>query len=124
MPFGSHCQYKDFAACVAANSDKDNPQGYCATVQKATEGKCKRMATIDAVQFRNAPPAKLDGIDICRDHLELIGLRAADDGSGDTPAPPADNSPGTLFGHFSTFNDWYQIDSFWEGKFLERIAPG
>jgi HK97 family phage prohead protease len=30
----------------------------------------------------------------------------------------------TLFGHFSVFNTWYEINSLWEGEFLERIAPG
>lgn len=30
----------------------------------------------------------------------------------------------TLFGHFSVFNRWTEIDSAWEGQFLERIAPG
>ena len=34
-----------------------------------------------------------------------------------------DESP-TLFGHFSVFNQWTEIDSAWEGRFLERIAPG
>jgi HK97 family phage prohead protease len=29
----------------------------------------------------------------------------------------------TLFGHFAVFNQWAEIDS-WEGKFLEKIAPG
>ena len=29
----------------------------------------------------------------------------------------------TLFGHFAVFNEWTEIDS-WEGRFLERIAPG
>jgi HK97 family phage prohead protease len=28
-----------------------------------------------------------------------------------------------LFGHFAVFNEWTEIDS-WEGKFMERIAPG
>jgi len=37
VPFGSDCEYKDFDACVAANSDKDNPEGYCATLMDATE---------------------------------------------------------------------------------------
>ena len=31
---------------------------------------------------------------------------------------------GELFGHFAVFNRWTQIDSFWEGNFMERIAPG
>ena len=30
----------------------------------------------------------------------------------------------TLFGHFSVFNRWTEIDSVWEGRFMERIAPG
>jgi hypothetical protein len=35
MPFG---EYKNFAACVAANKDKSNPQAYCATVHKKITG--------------------------------------------------------------------------------------
>ncbi len=30
----------------------------------------------------------------------------------------------TLHGHFSVFDNWYEIDSVVEGRFLERIAPG
>jgi HK97 family phage prohead protease len=40
-------------------------------------------------------------------------------------ADPANPGSGTLmFGYFSTFNEWYEIDSFFEGSFLERVAPG
>lgn len=46
---------------------------------------------------------------------EAVHLRA-DDGDG---------TPGrTLFGHFAVFNRWTEIDSWYEGRFLERIAPG
>lgn len=31
---------------------------------------------------------------------------------------------GQMVGHFSVFDTWYPIRSFWEGDFLERIAPG
>jgi len=31
---------------------------------------------------------------------------------------------GTLSGYFSVHNTWYEVDSLWEGKFLERTAPG
>ena len=31
---------------------------------------------------------------------------------------------GTLEGHFAVFNEWTEIDSMFEGHFLERIAPG
>ncbi|HWA67152.1 MAG TPA: HK97 family phage prohead protease [Mycobacteriales bacterium] len=41
-------------------------------------------------------------------------IRAA---AGDDQAP-------TLFGHFSAVNEWYEIDSMFEGHFLERTAPG
>lgn len=29
-----------------------------------------------------------------------------------------------MVGHFAVFNRWTEIDSFFEGRFLERIAPG
>ena len=29
-----------------------------------------------------------------------------------------------LSGHFAKFNEWTEIDSLWEGRFMERIAPG
>lgn len=31
---------------------------------------------------------------------------------------------GTMYGHFSVFNVWYEINSWWEGNFLERVLPG
>jgi HK97 family phage prohead protease len=30
----------------------------------------------------------------------------------------------TLFGHFARFNEWTEINSMWEGRFMERFAPG
>ena len=36
MPFAG---YKNFDACVAANKDKDNPEAYCAVIQKKVEKK-------------------------------------------------------------------------------------
>ena len=36
----------------------------------------------------------------------------------------SDDGIGRLTGHFSIFDHWYEVDSIWEGKFLERIAPG
>lgn len=36
MPMG---KYPNFASCVKANSSKANPQAYCATIMRATEGK-------------------------------------------------------------------------------------
>lgn len=42
-----------------------------------------------------------------------VELRADDDGGMPTMA-----------GHFTVFNQWAEISSFWEGNFMERIAPG
>lgn len=42
-------------------------------------------------------------------------LREADDGS---------DYIGLLTGHFAVFNRWTEIDSFWEGRFMEQVAPG
>lgn len=52
-------------------------------------------------------------IDVVRG-LPGLELRANGDGG---PMP-------TLFGHFSRFNQWYEIHSWFEGDFLERFAPG
>lgn len=37
---------------------------------------------------------------------------------------PDDGRIGTMFGHFAVFNEWTEIDSWMEGHFMERIAPG
>jgi phage head maturation protease len=34
------------------------------------------------------------------------------------------DGPPILAGHFARFNEWTEIDSFFEGRFMERIAPG
>lgn len=47
----------------------------------------------------------------------LVELRAADE-DGDDDALP------TMFGHFCVFNVWTEIKSWYEGNFLERLAPG
>lgn len=57
----------------------------------------------------------IDDLDIVRAVPPATSLRADDGDSGDL---------GTLHGHFSKFNVWYEINSWWEGKFLERIAKG
>jgi HK97 family phage major capsid protein/HK97 family phage prohead protease len=35
-----------------------------------------------------------------------------------------EQAPPTLAGHFAVFDEWTEIDSMWEGNFMERIAPG
>jgi HK97 family phage major capsid protein/HK97 family phage prohead protease len=61
-------------------------------------------------------PTRLD-IDICRTTSPNVAVRSDGDGNDE-------KSPDVLEGHFSTFNEWYEINSWFEGHFLERIAPG
>jgi HK97 family phage prohead protease len=70
------------------------------------------MTVLDELQA--APPAKLE-VPVVRALDHQTELRAAD---------PDTASPGTLVGEFSLFDQWYEINSYWEGRFLERIAPG
>ncbi|HSM17893.1 MAG TPA: phage major capsid protein [Gemmatimonadales bacterium] len=37
--------------------------------------------------------------------------------------PTTDDTIGTLEGHFAVWNQWAEIDSAWEGNFLERVNP-
>lgn len=39
-------------------------------------------------------------------------------------AETGDDAEPTMFGHFAVFDRWTEIDSMFEGHFLERIAPG
>lgn len=56
---------------------------------------------------RGATPAVLPGSEL------RAAAAAAGEGDGTT-----------MFGHFAVFNEWTEIDSYFEGHFLERIAPG
>lgn len=47
------------------------------------------------------------------------GLHAAPELRADT-----DVTNPVMFGHFSRFDTWYEIDSWFEGRFLERTAAG
>ncbi|MCR4339221.1 MAG: HK97 family phage prohead protease [Gemmatimonadaceae bacterium] len=59
---------------------------------------------VDRVAVRTAAPALLP-------HGELRDASSEGDGT-------------TMFGHFAVFDEWTEIDSWFEGNFLERIAPG
>lgn len=53
MPFGG---YDTFAACVAANKDKDDPDAYCAAIQRAVEGSYRVVAERLGQQFVLSSP--------------------------------------------------------------------
>jgi HK97 family phage major capsid protein/HK97 family phage prohead protease len=69
-------------------------------------------------------------------NAQMAALYASEEASMNETNPPRDNlvramsagyevSDGrTLSGHFARFNEWTLIDSAYEGRFMERIAPG
>jgi len=62
----------------------------------------------------DAPTLTRLDIEVCRDLARRVETRAALN----------ENGMPTMVGHFSVFNVWYEIDSWFEGRFLERVAPG
>lgn len=73
------------------------------------------MTTPDEEALRSAPPATLD-VPVCRALDQSVVVRADDEDS--------DGGLGTMVGHFSLFDSDYEINSWMEGHFIERIAPG
>jgi HK97 family phage prohead protease len=60
-----------------------------------------------------SPKKTLPRDDLFRGNLH--GLEIREDGDDGMPV---------LYGHFCRFNEWTEINSIFEGRFLERIAPG
>jgi HK97 family phage prohead protease len=58
-------------------------------------------------------PPREDLIRAAAPDVEQIELRAASEAGGPVMA-----------GHFAVFNQWTEINSMWEGNFMERFAPG
>lgn len=54
--------------------------------------------------------------DLFRGLVAGVDLRSDDDATTD--------SGSLMFGHFSRFDSWYEIDSWHEGRFMERTATG
>lgn len=69
------------------------------------------------------PPTLLDPPkeDLYRAFRPDVLFRAA---GPDAEDAPDDGRLGTLFGHFTRYGEWVEIDSWWEGHFLERFASG
>lgn len=56
--------------------------------------------------------------------LEIDVVRSSQDSVSVAPSDEESRSPGTMIGNFSVFGSWYEINSSWEGNFIERTAPG
>lgn len=64
------------------------------------------------------------GLHVIRSGIATPGLRPVRAESEEPAEAPTDGRLATLEVDFSRFDNWYEIDSFWEGRFLERVRPG
>lgn len=79
-------------------------------------------AVVDGDDRGHIGPPPKEGV---RANQGGLSLRRAVDATDGEEAPAAtDRVMPTLFGHFTPFNRWTEIDSWFEGHFMERIAPG
>ena len=69
----------------------------------------------DTIEPITGPPTRLP-VPVCRTQSQLGELRT-ERAEGGTDVHVMD-------GHFSVFDNWYEINSAFEGRFLERISPG
>jgi HK97 family phage prohead protease len=79
----------------------------------------------DLILVRNygvAPQLSLRD-DVDPDSDDETGPAGTNETEADDPSD-ADDVLGLVEGHFSVFNSWYQINSWWEGEFLEQVLPG
>ena len=53
-----------------------------------------------------------------------IGRRPTAAVARSASVPAAADAKPTLYGEFAVFDTWTEIESFWEGEFMESIAPG
>lgn len=99
MPW--HIAKQDDEWCVIKDSD-GSTEGCHLTEADAKS----HMAALYSSESKSLAPRD----DLIR-MIPVTEIRTSEDGS-------------TLFGHAAVFNEWTTIDSFWEGKFKERISPG
>jgi HK97 family phage major capsid protein/HK97 family phage prohead protease len=69
----------------------------------------------DTIEPITGPPTRLP-VPVCRTQSQLGEVRAETTEAG--------GSVRVMEGHFSVFDNWYEINSAFEGRFLERISPG
>src|SRR5450631_3369064 len=96
-------------AGVAANSTPTT--GEMADVLKSAAPELAELYAKRSVTGTEKPP---------REGLirALQGCEVREASGDDSPGP------GTLHGYLAVFNDWTEINSMWEGNFMERLAPG
>lgn len=74
---------------------------------------------LDAARENGRPPRD----NLVRAMRGGVQVRAAATPAQDAPSANANGMP-TLYGNFGVFDQWTEIDSWYEGNFMERVAMG
>lgn len=84
MPFGNECEFPDFAACVSANQDKDDPEAFCAELQRQTEESCAgRSAMPDNEKRVKTYSAEIKRVDSEKYEVDAVVSSESRDRDGD-----------------------------------------
>lgn len=115
MPWSIVQDHADCSGWAVVKDDTGELEGCHDTEQDALD----QLAALNAQEEENSMPRdQAQGVRPPRDELFRAirpGVELREDGEGSSP---------TLVGHFARFNEWTEIDSFFEGRFMEIIAPG
>jgi HK97 family phage prohead protease len=120
---------KDAGACSVSKpwAVKNSQTGKVYGCHPSKADAQKQLAALNA----NVPDAsasadkrKRMGEETANGNPPRVNLVRAVSGAIEARAADKDGGMPTLFGHFAVFNVWTEINSFWEGHFLERIMPG
>lgn len=101
----------------------DNPRwrdGFCAAVAERLHLEPRQKAITGAGAASTRVRALMPRENLYRG---LMHFRVARSGRV-TELRSVSGDSNVLEGHFAVFNEWTEIDSMWEGNFLEQIAPG
>lgn len=66
---------------------------------------------------------RIKGLPVVRSGL-AVPFRAVDETAGESDTEAAEGTLGRLYVRFSPFNTHYEINSWWEGRFIEHTEPG
>lgn len=105
---------------VAEGADDDDVDGSADTVKTDDQSNAAKPTGEVRGTERLGDIAPRSNLVRARSGAGSAQWRAAAAASDDAAAV----GEGVLFGIFSEFNTWYEINSFWEGTFLERMIGG
>jgi phage head maturation protease len=93
---------------------------FSATEGLTNAGAARRHLEAHMASIQAANESSLPREDLRREISSELATIAVRDAMG----PNGTGTIPTIAGHFARFNEWTEIDSFFEGRFMERVLPG